>query len=166
MDLAPRVDVRLSQRYGAAPDLVFGAWLDPGITARWLFATASRPMVCAAMDARVRGSFRFVDREPSANIEYAGVYLEISRPRRLAFTLCIPHLFHSRTRVTVEFAAPKEFSSVHGGCGLILVHEDVPAEHAAGMERRWTGMLYGLGEILEAQLVAGVDFAPRRATRR
>src|SRR2546422_8524707 len=47
--------------YDAPSARVFGAWLDPEVAGQWLFATASRPMAHAEIDARVEGSFRFMD---------------------------------------------------------------------------------------------------------
>src|SRR5256885_5071129 len=80
--------LRVIRRYGVPPRRVFDAWLDPAVARLWLFATASRPLEHVAIDARVNGSFRFVDRGSGGNTtEYTGEYIEIGPARRLVFTL-------------------------------------------------------------------------------
>jgi len=131
--------VRLTQRYGAPPERVFDAWLDPETAGRWLFATAWRPMRKVEIDARKGRPYRLVDERGA---EYTGRYIEIARPRRLVFTLAMTNGPRVVTRVTAEFRPLKS------GCELRLAHEDVPPGQASGTEGRWTGILYGLGATL------------------
>src|SRR5688572_29378780 len=140
--IAPMAQVRVSQRFDAPPERVFDAWLDPSVAAAWLFATASHPAARVEIDARVGGSFRFVDRRGRSGTEYTGEYVEIARPRRLVFMLSQETGPQSVTRVTAE-VLPLE-----RGCELRVVHEDVPRDHASRTEGRWAGMLYGLGTRL------------------
>ena len=142
MDMAVRSEVRVSQRFDASPERVFDAWLDPAIASAWLFATASHPIARVEIDARVGGSFRFVERRERNEIEYAGEYVEIVRPRRLVFTLSLENRPRAVTRVTADIVP------LESGCELRLVHENVPPDHASRADGRWTGMLYGLGETL------------------
>jgi uncharacterized protein YndB with AHSA1/START domain len=136
-------DLRVTRRYGASPARVFDAWLDPAVARQWLFATASRPLAHVEIDAKVKGSFCFVDRQEAADItRYTGEYLEIAPPRRLVFTLSLAK--HVETRVTVEIAPLAK------GCRLTVLHENVPREHADHMLGRWTGILFGLGATLES----------------
>jgi uncharacterized protein YndB with AHSA1/START domain len=138
----PPTAIRVRHRFNAAPETIFGAWLDPRIAARWLFATASRPVTHVTIDARVGGSFRLVERENGRLIEHTGEYLEIVPPYRLAFTLSLEKHPRIATHVTVEIAALRK------GCELALRHENVPRECARDIETRWTGILYGLGVTL------------------
>lgn len=136
-------DLRVARRYGASPQRVFDAWLDPAVARQWLFATASRPLAHVEIDAKVGGSFCFVDRQEAAAVtRYTGEYLEIEPPRRLVFRLCLAK--HVETRVTVEIAPLAK------GCRLTVLHENVPHEHADHMHERWTGILFGLGATLES----------------
>ena len=59
----PPRSVRVARRYAASPARVFDAWLDPAVARQWLFATASHPLAHVEIDARVEGSFCFVDRQ-------------------------------------------------------------------------------------------------------
>jgi uncharacterized protein YndB with AHSA1/START domain len=135
--------IYVTRRYDAPSTRVFDAWLDPGVAGRWLFATASRPMAHVEIDARVGGSFCFVDRRDGESTEYTGAYIEIVPRRRLAFTLSMEQHPHIITRVKVEIAPLKK------GCELLLTHENVPQDHASHIEGRWTGILYGLGVTLD-----------------
>jgi uncharacterized protein YndB with AHSA1/START domain len=136
-------DLRVTRRYRASPARVFDAWLDPAVARQWLFATALRPLAHVEIDARMRGSFCFVDRQEAADVtRYTGEYLEITPPRRLVFTLCMAK--HVETRVTVELVPLAK------GCRLTVLHEKVPRDHADHMHARWTGILFGLGATLES----------------
>jgi uncharacterized protein YndB with AHSA1/START domain len=136
-----RVAVRVTQRVQASPERVFGAWIEPGTAARWLFATASRPAARVSIDARAGGSFCFVERRAGTEIEHAGHYLEISPPRRLVFNLS--GRANGRTRVSVHIVP------VRSGSEVTVVHERLPQEQARTIEGRWSGMLYGLGTIFD-----------------
>lgn len=140
--------LRVTRRYGAPSPRVFNAWLDPEVAGRWLFATASRPMAHVEIDARVEGSFCFVDRRDGEITEYTGEYVEIVPHRRLVFTLSMEEHPHALTRVMVEIAPLKK------GCELKLTHENVPQDCASHIEGRWTGILYGLGVTLDSASTA------------
>ncbi len=143
VNLHRRATIRVRKRYDAPPQCIFGAWLDPEVAGRWLFATASQPMTQVDIDARVGGSFRFVDPQDGETVEFRGQYVEIVPDRRLVFTLSIATLPRAITRVTVAIAALKK------GCALDLIHENVPRDYASYLEGRWTGILYGLGVTIE-----------------
>jgi uncharacterized protein YndB with AHSA1/START domain len=147
--------LRLTCHYDARPQRVFDAWLDPPFAARWLFATASRPVAHVEIDPRVGHAFRFVDRDHDDTIEYRGVYTEIVPNRRLAFTLVLPRAEQTITHVTAVIAP------LNGGARLSLVHEQVPKAKASHINNRWTGILYGLGVTLAFDENRGVDKSPR-----
>jgi uncharacterized protein YndB with AHSA1/START domain len=143
MDTAAHVDIRITQRFDAPADHVFNAWLDPGIAGKWLFATASQPVARVEIDARVGGSFSFVERDNGADIDHDGQYTEIVRPRRIGFTLSRRSRSRDHSRVRVEIV------SLDSGCTLMLHHEGVLTQDASRIEGRWAGMLYGLSTMLE-----------------
>jgi len=137
--------LRVIRRYSVPPRIVFDAWLDPAVARLWLFATASRPLAHAAIDAHVNGSFRFVDRGTGGDTtEYIGEYIEIVPARRLVFTLSATKYAYVNTRVAVEIAPLAK------GCKLTLIHENVPRDQAVDAEGRWHGVLYGLGAMLDS----------------
>lgn len=144
MNTARPPEVRVSRRYAHAPERVFDAWLDPGSACKWLFATPTGRMVRAEIDPRVGGKFVLTDRRDGEDVEHAGEYLEIDRPRRLGFTFSVPKYSSDAARVRIEIA-------VHGdGCELTLSQEIQPAwaDLASSIEAGWTGILAGLAAAL------------------
>jgi uncharacterized protein YndB with AHSA1/START domain len=137
-----RVAVRVSRRFDAAPERVFDAWLDPQTAGQWLFATPEGEMVKVAVDARVGGHFNFTDRRNGEDIEHSGEYLEIERPRRLAFNFCVPKFSAEATLIRIDLTASGF------GCELTLVHEGVLPEYAGRTEEGWKAILEGLGRSL------------------
>lgn len=142
-----RVAVRVSRRFEAPPERVFDAWLDPRSAGRWLFATPAGEMVRVEIDARVGGRFVFVDRRGGEDIEHAGEFLEIDRPRRLAFSFAVPKFSAEPARIQADFAPA---ASGPEATLLTLVHEGVFAEYAARTEEGWQGILDGLAQALAA----------------
>ncbi len=142
-------NIRVSRRYPAPPAHVFDAWLNPSVAQLWLFATASRPMRNAIIDAHNGGAFCFIERRAGAFIEHRGTYLDIARPHRLRFELFSPDFASAMTRVTAAFS-PRGST----GCELLLTHDGLPADCAARVEARWTGMLYGLAVVLARDDIA------------
>ena len=137
--LAGSARLRISRHFDAMPAQVFDAWLDPPLAQRWLFATATHPMACVEIDARVGGAFCFTEWQDGVLVAHAGRYLEIAPPRRLAFTLASHMHAHVPTRVEVVIEARRR------GCTLALTHSGVPRACVAYTRARWTGILFGLG---------------------
>ncbi|HUH92208.1 MAG TPA: SRPBCC family protein [Casimicrobiaceae bacterium] len=149
---AATVTVRASRRYRAAAESVFDAWLKPEIAVDWLFATATRPLASAEIDARVGGRFRFVEAGgPIAN-EWTGKYVAIQRCRRLVFTLS--GSFVAGSTVTISIV------ELERGCRLSLTHDGLPRARAQPAKQRWIGILYGLGATLDAAAVSDAPEAP------
>ena len=141
----PPAAIRVARRFSAPPERVFHAWLEPALAGRWLFATASQPTTVLDIDPRVGGSFRLAERCNGARTEHTGEYVEIVPHRRLVFTLAMADRPRVLTRVTAEIR-PRG-----AGCELAVSHENVPPDCAGETEARWTGVLYGLGEVLSAR---------------
>jgi uncharacterized protein YndB with AHSA1/START domain len=130
--------VRISRHFDASAERVFDAWLDPRRAGRWLFATATGQMVRAAIDARVGGSFVFIDRRNGEDIEHSGEYLEIDRPKRLVFRFVVPKYSSVYTRVAIDIVP------VGAGCDLTLVHEGVLPEYQQQTQSGWQAILAAL----------------------
>jgi|SRR6185295_5944417 len=140
------VMVRVARHFNASPERVFDAWLDPEMIGRWMFGPALREeeVVRIVLDARVGGTFSFVVRRQGEEIDHIGEYLEIDRPRRLAFTWGIAQDSPDMSRVTIDIE-PRE-----AGSELTLTHELHPdwADYASRTEDAWAKMLGVLAETL------------------
>lgn len=134
--------VLVRRHFDTSAECVFNAWIDTKRASRFLFATPTGVMVRAEVDARVGGRFCFVDRRDGVDVEHIGTYLEIERPRRLAFEFAVPQYSAEFTRVVIELAA------TDAGCELTLTHRGVLAEFAERTTQGWTRMLEGLARAL------------------
>lgn len=85
MNTKPPVNARVTRRFSASPERVWGAFLDSDMVSRWMFGPALRDeeVVRMTVDARLGGSFSFVVRRQGDEIDHVGEYLEIDRPRRI-----------------------------------------------------------------------------------
>ena len=147
MAVTPFIPLRVTRRYAAPPERVFDAWLDADGVRRWLFATPAGEMVQAAIDPRVGGEWRLVERRGGGDAVHRGRYLTIDRPRRLAFTFAVDEESEG-DRVSVDIAP------VDDACELTLVHA-MSAEYADYAQKTidgWSAILEGLArELGEAQ---------------
>ena len=131
-------NIQLVRRFAARPEQVFDAWLDPRSAGRWLFATPKGEMVRAEIDARVGGGFVLTDRREGADVEHIGRYLELDRPRRLAFSFAVPAFGAEETRVCIDIISARD------GAELTLTHHAVPLDVADRAFSGWTMILSGL----------------------
>jgi|SRR5579884_2395166 uncharacterized protein YndB with AHSA1/START domain len=143
---AQRPIARVTHRFDASPERVFDAWLDPTLIGTWMFGPNVRDeeVVRVTVDPRVGGSFSFVVRREGQEIDHIGTYLEIDRPRRLAFTWGVAQDVPDMSRVTIDIVA------LDTGSELTLTHELHPdwadfADRAAGS---WSRMLDRLATAL------------------
>lgn len=134
--------VVVTRSFAASAERVFDAWLDPAAAGLWLFATPEGKMVRVEINARVGGKFIITDKRGEMLAEHVGTYLEIDRPRRLAFNFSVPQYSAEVTRVTVEIAPRDQ------GCELTLTHEGVLPDYHERSIAGWTGILAGLAGCL------------------
>jgi uncharacterized protein YndB with AHSA1/START domain len=138
--------IRITRRIAAPPDQVFDAWLDRKMIGQWMFGPAVRDeaVVRISLDPRVGGAFSFVVRRQGQEIDHVGRYLELDRPRRLAFTWGTADTLPETSRVVVDILR------LPGGAEVTLGHELHPdwAEQAGRTEEAWIKMLDSLAETL------------------
>ena len=134
--------VEVSRHLAAAPERVFDAWLDPASLGRWLFATPDGAMERVEIDARVGGRFEIDERRGDDVAKHWGNYVEIERPRRLAFDFGTS-FEATPTRVTVTIEPDGD------GSRLTLRHEGVWADWQDRTRQGWTMILDGLATTLD-----------------
>jgi uncharacterized protein YndB with AHSA1/START domain len=126
---------------------VFDAWLDAEFLGRWMFGPGVRDerIVRLTLDARVGGSFSFVVDRSGDEVDHVGEYLEIERPRRLAFSWATRDSLPETSRVVVEITPGSG-----GGCKLKLTHDmgDDWAEYVGPAANSWKNMLAALDTAL------------------
>lgn len=137
----PTATVEVSRRFDASPERLFDAWLDPAGVGRWLFATPGGAMERCEIDARVGGRFAIVERRGEASAEHFGEYVELERPRRIAFDFWTS-FSAERTRVNVAIEPEGD------GSRLTLTHRGVWADYEERTRQGWTTILEGLARTL------------------
>ncbi|MEO5821816.1 MAG: SRPBCC domain-containing protein [Vicinamibacteraceae bacterium] len=151
---APAVRARIRRAFAAQAEDVFDAWIDPAKVREW-FAPGLGEMQQVDADPRVGGTFCFVQRRGDDDVAHTGEYLELERPRLLAFTWQTPPL-PDRSRVKIDIV------STGDGCDLTLIHEMEPqwAAKVEQMERGWSTMLDGMATFLEQRADASRNDRP------
>ena len=135
--------VVVSRRFDASAERVFDAWLDPALAAKFLFATPTGQIIKVEIDPRVGGRFLIVDRRSeTGEAEHFGRYVEIDRPRRLAFDFAVEKGMQDATRVTIEI------NPAGAGCEMTLTHEGVWQDYADRTQSGWITILEGLAAAL------------------
>lgn len=136
-----RAIVEVTRRIAAPPGRVFDAWLDPDGVGRWLFATPDGAMEKVEIDPSVGGGFTIAERRGADLAEHHGEYVEVDRPRRLAFDFWTS-FSEERTRVTINIVPDGE------GSLIILTHKGVWADYDERTRQGWTMILDGLANTL------------------
>ncbi|MDQ6717887.1 MAG: SRPBCC domain-containing protein [Gemmatimonadota bacterium] len=134
--------VTASRHFDQPAERVFDAWLDPLIARRFLFATGTGEMVRAQTDPRVGGEFVFTDRRDGEDIEHAGKYAEITRPKRIAFDFVVLKYSTQSTRVTVDFRRYRD------GTDVTLTQDGVVSGFEERTRHGWGTILAQLGAAL------------------
>ena len=136
--------VRIERTFSAPAERVFDAWTSEEVMRRWWQAERGWETSAAEVDLRVGGTVRVVMRDPAKDVEYGGggLYTEIERPSRLAFTW----LWDGDTRRTlIEI----DFEEHDGATTVRFVHRDLWDEEAVrSHERGWSNVLDSLAREL------------------
>jgi len=140
--IAETLTVEVSRRVDAPPGTVFDAWLDPASARNWLFATEAGVMEKCEIDARVGGRFAIIERRGEDLAEHHGEYIELDRPRRLAFDFW-SSFGEQRTRVTVTIEPDGD------GSRVTLRHDGIWADYEERTRDGWAKILAGLAKTLE-----------------
>lgn len=136
--------VTVTHRFAASAERVYDAWLDPEKARRFLYATVTGEIVRCDIDARVGGKYAIVDRRNGEDVLHEGTYLELERPRRIVFTLCVPKYSPDSDRITIEI------KPLTTGCELTLTTQ-TPDEWAEKTRHGWAMILDVLDETLPGE---------------
>lgn len=137
------LSLTLTRHLPASPEAVFDAWVTPDSMARWFspMTTATVPI----LDLRVGGEYRIDMHGDGEDYAHTGRYVEIDRPRKLAFTWCSDGTGQQETLVTLALEAAGD------GTSLTLTHVDFPSvESRDNHEKGWAA----IAAKLEAALAA------------
>ena len=142
--------IRLVRSFHLPAERIFDAWLDPDALSRWMFGPDVRDerIVHLRNDPQTGGTFSFRVERGGMQIEHAGTYTAIERPRWLAFTWgawIVGNDADASSLVEVEIESRSD------GCDLTLIHtmSTTWADHAARTEQGWRHMLEMMASALQ-----------------
>lgn len=129
--------------FNVPAEQLFDAWLDAKTLGRWLFATPDGQMMQVEVDPRVGGEFLVVEKRGEVLASHYGEFVELDRPRRLAFKF-------TTDRNEPPALVVVEFHPVAGGCELTLTHTMDPkwADYRERVESGWAKILASLAKVL------------------
>lgn len=137
--------LRITRTFQAPAEAVFDAWTSEEVIRRWWQAEVGWETSEAEVDLRVGGAVRVVMRDPVKDAEYGGggVYTEIERPARLAFTW----IWDGDTRRTL---IELEFEETGGVTTVSFAHSGLWDEEAVrSHEGGWGRIFDNLERTLE-----------------
>ena len=145
-----RASVTVERHFAASPEKVFDAFLDVRVARHFLFATKTGEMIEAEIDPQVGGGLAFTERRPTmGDVRHVGEYLQIDRPRRLAFRFAVPQFGASSSVVSIDISAARD------GCALRLTNDGVSTEFAERVQEGWERILDGLLPAYDGRHAAG-----------
>jgi uncharacterized protein YndB with AHSA1/START domain len=144
------LEMSLTRRVSAPPEIVFRAWTDARQLAEWWGPKGFTNPVCEA-DARVGGAIRIDMRAPDGVVyPMTGRYVEIDRPHRLVFTTAA---LDGEGRPMFEVLNTVTFTEAADGTEISLVAQvtsttpDAP-RYLSGMSMGWSQSLDRLGALV------------------
>jgi uncharacterized protein YndB with AHSA1/START domain len=147
------LEMSLTRRISASPEIVFRAWIDAKHLAEWWGPKGFTTPVCE-VDARVGGAIRIDMRAPNGVVyPMTGRFVEIDRPHRLVFSTAA---LDDEGEPMFEVLNTGSFTRVGGGTEIALVAQvtsttpDAP-RHLSGMAQGWSQSLDRLAALATQQ---------------
>lgn len=132
----------------ASPEEVFDAWTTPDHMAGWL--SPMGPASIPRLELRVGGEFQIDMHGEGKTYVHKGRYVEIDRPRRLAFTWVSDGTGQTESLVTIDLEADGD------GTALTLTHERLPGEDARkAHEQGWMAIVAKLAAAFAGSAKTG-----------
>ena len=131
----------------APPDAVYDEWLDPDAMRDWMCPRPARP-TAIKVEPTVGGAVRIDIEEEGVEFFVIGHYLELDRPRRLAFTWSCSTWADPthQSVVTVTFEPEGDEETL-----MTIEHELLPADLVTPHEAGWVRIADQLAEALPRQ---------------
>ena len=156
MNVATLPAVVVDRVFDARPEVLFDAWTNTEALMGW-FGPPGTHLIAAEADVRVGGAYHLTIDDNGTLSHLTGAYVDIDRPRRLAFTWALNQQPCSgtaevvpNTLVTVDFAAAE-----NGRTRITITHEGLPPAARLGHETGWCGCLDELARTMTARAFAG-----------
>lgn len=151
--MSDTIDVKVTHQFKASAERVYDAWLDAEKARQWMSASlkamgvpgVTGEMGTVEIDPVVGGKFLFTDMRDGVEAKHTGEYLELDRPRRIAFTWVVEW-----GDIVDASKATLDIEPDGDGCIATITHEmDAKwAEYVEQTENGWGCMLAAVGDYL------------------
>jgi uncharacterized protein YndB with AHSA1/START domain len=126
----------------AAATVVYDEWLDSDALSEWMCPRPARATKIQ-IDPRVGGGISIDIEEGGIAFTVTGTYVELDRPRRLAFTWTCSHWDPALDSLVVVTLEPHGDGATH-----MTIRHDLPSQLRADHEHGWTVVAQQLDERL------------------
>jgi uncharacterized protein YndB with AHSA1/START domain len=145
------LEVCLTRRVAASPDVVFRAWIERKHLAQWWGPKGFTNPVCE-VDARIGGAILIDMRSPEGVVyPMTGRFVTIDRPHRLVF---VTAAIGCEGKPMFEVTNTVTFTEMRGGTEISLVARvtkmtpGAPPQYLAGMSQGWCQSLDRLDDLV------------------
>jgi uncharacterized protein YndB with AHSA1/START domain len=144
------LEMSLTRRFSAPPEVVFGAWIDAKQLAEWWGPKGFTNPVCK-IDTRLGGAIYIHMRAPDGVVyPMTGRFVEIDRPHRLVF---VTAAIDGEGKPMFQVLNTLIFTRIDGGTEISLVArvtKTTPAapQYLAGMSQGWSQSLDRLAALV------------------
>jgi uncharacterized protein YndB with AHSA1/START domain len=144
------LEVCLTRRVAASPELVFAAWIEPKQLAKWWGPKDFTNPKCV-VDARIGGAMMIDMRSPDGVVyPMTGRFITIDRPHRLVF---VTAAIDEYGKPMFEVKNTVLFTEVRSGTEISLVARVIKTttaapQYLAGMSQGWCQSLDRLSEFV------------------
>ncbi|RVU01195.1 SRPBCC domain-containing protein [Mucilaginibacter limnophilus] len=139
--------IEVAQDFNADATIVFQAWLDTNVIAKWMFGPEVRKESITKLEnnPKIGGTFSYVVERNGNQLDHIGTYLEVQKNERLVFTWGIGQEAAKESIVSINL------SPSTSGCHLILTHQMDPkwADYAERTKEGWKTILLNLAALFE-----------------
>ena len=136
--------VNIEKVINAPVEVVFDAWLDPELLAKFMRGMPEMSETDVKIDARVGGHFTYSMNLGDEKIPHTGKFIEISRPERLVFTWQSQYSVVDNSTVTLLFTRIGENKTKVSLSHIKFIDEEARSGHEGG----WKCVLDELNKVM------------------
>jgi uncharacterized protein YndB with AHSA1/START domain len=153
--MTEKIEAKVTHKFKASPERVYDAFLDPARAKlwqrAWLIQGGHEGAVTACeIDPHVGGKFLFADRRNGEEARYWGTYLELARPKKIAFTWITDPSEEASPSIVTMIIEPEP----DGPGAIVTLYHEMDArwaDYRARTERGWGHILSAIDALLTAE---------------
>ncbi|PFI44648.1 ATPase [Bacillus cereus] len=166
-----KLTLTMVRDFDVAPEEIFEAWINPDMMKKWFFTLEGTNKI-TKNTPEVGGSWEIVDHRNGKDYRAIGEYIEMNRPKKLAFTFKMPQFGELEDTITVEIMEKQQGSEMIFSQNIIVPHEEnwtksdvekALKDYHDGSEHGWNLMFMGLKELVETGEISYKGYVCRKS---